>query len=118
MFERILVPADLTERNREAVAMASRVVAPNGSICLLHVIQTIPGVGVDEEKEFYERLEQKASTFLGEQGNELVVSSKLAEPKPRQRQPRNRRCGQYESERETSMCGWTFILASLSCNRD
>ena len=71
MFERILVPADLTERNREAVEMASRVVAPNGSICLLHVIQTIPGVDVDEEKEFYERLEQKASTFLGELGNAL-----------------------------------------------
>ena len=35
------------------------------------MIQTIPGVGVDEEKEFYERLEQKASTFLGELGNEL-----------------------------------------------
>ena len=71
MFERIVVPADLTERNREAVAMASRVVAPNGSICLLHVIETIPGLSVDEEREFYEKLEQKASAFLAELGTVL-----------------------------------------------
>jgi len=72
LFERIVVPADLTERNREAVAMASRVVAPNGSICLLHVIETIPGLSVDEEREFYEKLEQKASAFLAELGTILV----------------------------------------------
>jgi len=71
LFERIVVPADLTERNREAVAMASRVVAPNGSICLLHVIETIPGLSVDEEREFYEKLEQKASAFLAELGTVL-----------------------------------------------
>ncbi|GMR21980.1 MAG: universal stress protein [Acidobacteriota bacterium] len=72
MFERIVVPADLTERNREAVAMASRMAAPNGSICLLHVIETIPGVSVDEEREFYEKLEQKASAFLAELGTVLT----------------------------------------------
>jgi nucleotide-binding universal stress UspA family protein len=71
MFERIVVPADLTEKNREAVAMASRVAARNGTVCLLHVIETIPGLGVDEEKEFYEKLEKKASAFLEELGGEL-----------------------------------------------
>lgn len=71
MFERIVVPADLTERNREAVAMASRLVAPGGSICLLHVIETIPGLSVDEERDFYDKLEQKASAFLAELGTAL-----------------------------------------------
>ena len=71
MFERIIVPADLTERNREAVAMASQVVAPSGNICLLHVIETIPGLSVDEEREFYEKLEHKASAFLAELGTVL-----------------------------------------------
>lgn len=66
MFERIIVPVDLTKRNREAVDMARGVVAPNGSICLVHVIETIPGVSVDEEKAFYEKLEKKASSFLAE----------------------------------------------------
>ncbi len=72
MFERIIVPADLTERNREAVAMARGLVTPNGSICLLHVIETIPGVSVDEEKTFYEKLEHKASSFLADLGNVLT----------------------------------------------
>lgn len=71
MFERIVVPADLTEKNREAVEMASRVAAPDGKVCLLHVIETIPGVSVDEEKEFYGKLEQKASAFLEKLGSEL-----------------------------------------------
>lgn len=71
MFERILVPADLTERNRDAVDMARGLVAPNGSICLLHVIQTIPGVGVDEEPAFYRKLEERASAFLADLGTSL-----------------------------------------------
>lgn len=74
MFERIVVPADLTERNREAVEMARDVVAPSGSVCLLHVIETIPGVSVDEEKAFYEKLEHKASAFLATLGDILEKS--------------------------------------------
>ena len=66
MFERIVVPADLTQANREAVQMAGRLAAPNGRICLLHVIETIPGLELTEEKSFYERLEHKAATFLEE----------------------------------------------------
>jgi nucleotide-binding universal stress UspA family protein len=75
VFERIIVPADLTERNRESVAMAARVVSPEGTVYLLHVIETIPGVGVDEEKEFYEKLERKASAFLGELGSALTAEN-------------------------------------------
>jgi len=71
VFQRILVPADLTERNREAVEMARGLVASDGSICLLHVIETIPGVSVDEEKAFYEKLERKASAFLAQLGEPL-----------------------------------------------
>jgi hypothetical protein len=37
MFESIVVPVDLTERNRGAVDMASRLVAPEGSVRLFHV---------------------------------------------------------------------------------
>ena len=82
MFERIVVPADLTEANRETVRMARGVAAPNGHICLLHVIETIPGLDVDEERDFYERLERKASAFLDElrhglDGEDVRVSAEI-----------------------------------------
>lgn len=67
LFQRIVVPADLTARNADAVAMASRLVSrPEGKVFLLHVIETIPGFSVEEESDFYERLERAASKHLGE----------------------------------------------------
>jgi universal stress protein F len=71
MFQNIVVPADLTERNRDAVAMAARLVSSEGGkVHLLHVIETIPGFSLDEEKDFYEKLEKAATEHL----------DKLAEP--------------------------------------
>lgn len=65
MFREILVPADLTDRNRPAVELASRLVIPSeGAIHLLHVIETIPGFTIDEEPEFYQRLEKTAREHL------------------------------------------------------
>lgn len=65
MFRVILVPADLTNRNRDAVEMAAKLVNPrDGIVHLLHVIETIPGFTVEEEKGFYERLEQAATRHL------------------------------------------------------
>ena len=71
MFERIVVPADLTERNRRAVEMAGRLSAPEGTVCLLHVIETIPGMSVEEESIFFGKLEERASAYLGELGKML-----------------------------------------------
>ena len=71
MFRNIVVPADLTDRNRDAIAMAARLVeSERGKVHLLHVIETIPGFSLDEEKEFYEKLEKAATRHL----------EKLAEP--------------------------------------
>jgi universal stress protein F len=67
LFERIVVPADLTDRNARAVEMASRLARPEGGkVFLLHVIETIPGFTVEEESDFYERLERAASRHLDE----------------------------------------------------
>jgi len=75
MFSNIVVPADLTDRNRDAVAMAARLVSPEGGkIHLLHVIETIPGFSLDEERDFYDKLESAATKHL----------EKLAEPLARQ----------------------------------
>ena len=45
--------------------MAAKLSTPSeGTIHLLHVIETIPGFSVDEEPEFYGRLEKRASQHL------------------------------------------------------
>jgi nucleotide-binding universal stress UspA family protein len=67
MFRVVLVPADLTDRNRQAVGMAAKLVdAEEGAIHLLHVIETIPGFTIEEEKGFYDRLERAARGYLAE----------------------------------------------------
>ncbi len=65
MFRNIVVPVDLTDRNRPAVEMAARLCTPSeGTIHLLHVIETISGFPVAEEPDFYGRLEKKVSRHL------------------------------------------------------
>ena len=65
MFRTIVVPVDLTDRNGPAVEMAAKLSTPaEGTIHLLHVIETIPGFSVEEEPEFYGRLEKRASQHL------------------------------------------------------
>jgi len=72
MYERIIVPADLTERNREAVEVAGRMVAEkSGTVYLLHVIETIPGFAIEEERDFYAKLEKTATDHLEKLGEVL-----------------------------------------------
>jgi nucleotide-binding universal stress UspA family protein len=64
-FRTIVVPVDLSDRNRPALDMAVKLLAPaEGTIHLLHVIETVPGFSVEEEPEFYGRLEKRASEHL------------------------------------------------------
>jgi nucleotide-binding universal stress UspA family protein len=65
MFRTIVVPVDLTDRNASAVAMAAKLSTPSeGTIHLLHVIETIPGFSVEDEPDFYRRLEKRATEHL------------------------------------------------------
>lgn len=58
MFERLLVPVDLTDRNARAIEVARDLVQPDGGdITLLHVIETLD-LPYEELEEFYGRLEQ------------------------------------------------------------
>jgi len=64
VFQRILVPVDLTPKNRLAVEGACRVLAPEGELLLVHVVETL----VDDTPEleaFYRLLESKAREELG-----------------------------------------------------
>lgn len=68
MFANILVPADLTHRNEASVRMACRLLSKSGEekgrLHLFHVIETIPGFSIDDERQFYSRLERAASEHL------------------------------------------------------
>jgi nucleotide-binding universal stress UspA family protein len=65
VFHSLLVPVDFTEPNDRALEAASALVRQfGGTIHLIHVIQLIPGLGVDEERPFYSRLERSATGSL------------------------------------------------------
>lgn len=64
MFDNVLVPVDLTDRTLAAVAAAARLVQTGGRVTLFHVVQKVPGLDLDADPEFYERLEKAASRHL------------------------------------------------------
>jgi nucleotide-binding universal stress UspA family protein len=65
MFQKILVPVDLTDRHQRAMEIAARLASRSGgAITLLHVIEMIHGLPMEEEPTFYQRLERKARTHL------------------------------------------------------
>jgi nucleotide-binding universal stress UspA family protein len=67
MFERIVVPVDLTERSLSAVDQAFELATlSRAEVTLLHVIERIEHVTFDEMKEFYRRLENSARKGLEE----------------------------------------------------
>lgn len=64
MFERILVPVDLTEKNRRAVEVARDLAElTRGSVTLLHVIEPLD-LPFEELEDFYERLEDRAADAM------------------------------------------------------
>src|SRR5512140_142838 len=67
MFRHILVPVDLTPKNRRAVRMAARLATTGATrVTLLHVIELIPGIPFDELKNFYSKLEKTAQREMAE----------------------------------------------------
>jgi universal stress protein A len=61
MFQRILVPTDLTERAKKALDLALTLSARGKSrVTLLHVIETFRGLEFEEMKPVYQKFEKKA----------------------------------------------------------
>jgi nucleotide-binding universal stress UspA family protein len=61
MFKKILVPVDLTEKQQRPLEVAAELAAQaKGEVTLLHVIELIPGLSMEEERPFYDRLERMA----------------------------------------------------------
>jgi len=64
-FQHILVPVDFTAKNQAALDIAFELASQNRArITLLHVIEIIENVPMEELKGFYERLLTRAETQL------------------------------------------------------
>ncbi len=60
IFQNILVPVDLTEKNVKAVEMARDLASDSGArVILLHVIETLD-LPFEEVEDFYKKLEENA----------------------------------------------------------
>jgi nucleotide-binding universal stress UspA family protein len=72
MFRKILLPIDLTQRHQESLKTAAELArASGGELVLLHIIEVIPGLPVEEEKDFYSRLEKRARSHLSRLAEQL-----------------------------------------------
>jgi nucleotide-binding universal stress UspA family protein len=65
MFKKLLLPLDLTDRHQAVLDIAADLARLHGGdVTLLHVIETIPGLAVEEEKTFFKNLEKTADNHL------------------------------------------------------
>jgi nucleotide-binding universal stress UspA family protein len=72
MFRKILLPVDLTDKHANALETAADLASGSGGeVVLLHVIEVIPSLSMEEEREFYNRLEKKARAHLSRLGGRL-----------------------------------------------
>jgi nucleotide-binding universal stress UspA family protein len=77
MFERILIPVDLSETSVELVERALAVASENAELFLLHVVERIE----DDEPEletFYRRLEERARAELERLAVQVAVRGRTA----------------------------------------
>ena len=65
MFKKILVPTDLTKKNKKALDIAVKIALHyKGTVYLLHVIETIAHTSFDELEDFYRNLEKRAKKYM------------------------------------------------------
>ena len=69
MFMKILLPLDLSGNHQQAIDMVGRMAHQSrGEVTLLHVIEIIPDMPLEEEQDFYGLLESKARDHLARLG--------------------------------------------------
>lgn len=72
MFKTILLPVDLSGKHQQALTAASDLARQSGGeTILLHIIETISGVSMEEERSFYQRLEKGARKHLDQLVSQL-----------------------------------------------
>jgi universal stress protein A len=81
MFKKLLLPVDLSERHQGALDIARELARQSGgTVVLLHVIEIIPGLPMDEEKPFYDRLDKIARKHLSRLGERLQQGNVAWQP--------------------------------------
>ena len=76
MFKRILLPIDLSDKHDQAVEYAANLAGPHGGeVVLIHIVEVIAGIPMEEEKPFYNRLEKAAQAHLAKLGDRLKRSN-------------------------------------------
>jgi len=76
MFKHILVPSDLTDRNRKAMDIAVKMALVNGAvITLLHVVETMEEADSDDFKKFYKQLGTRAGKTINKLIGQYVAKS-------------------------------------------
>lgn len=72
MFQKLLLPVDLSEKHGRALETAAELArVGGGEILLLHVIEIIAGLPIEEERAFYNRLEKMAHGHFRKLGESL-----------------------------------------------
>lgn len=67
MFERILVPTDLTERSFKALEVALKIARHDeATVTLLHVVEMIMDTDTEDFRDFYEKLGRRANRLMDE----------------------------------------------------
>jgi universal stress protein A len=65
MFKKILVPLDRGDKHGAALQITADLARQDkAEVILIHVIEVIPGLSMDEERTFYDRLERSARKHL------------------------------------------------------
>lgn len=81
MYKNILLPLDLTDKHGPAVETAAKFARQTGGrVVLLHVIELIQGLPREEDRPFYDRLEQSARAHLDKVGMTLTAHQVTWEP--------------------------------------
>ena len=83
MFKNILVPVDLTKKNKQALDIAVKIALHDkGTVYLLHVVETIASTSFSEFEEFYRNLEERAKKYIDKmitpyKKSELLIEGKI-----------------------------------------
>jgi len=81
MFHRVLVPLDFTDKNLRALEIARQIaVQHKASVALLHVIETVEHLPIDELKGFYAKLEATARERFGLAASMMLEKGLVVEP--------------------------------------
>ena len=83
MFKNILVPVDLTKKNKQALDIAVKIALRDKSkVYLLHVVETIASTSFSEFEDFYRNLEKRAKKYIDKlitpyKKNKLTIEGKI-----------------------------------------